>query len=188
MAAPPPAPVLARECGGCNVCCVALTIDDPALHKVQGVRCPNARPDNGCGIYDTRPGTCRRFLCGWMRHRWVRPGLRPDLSGVLVRGQVRDVDGVRRASIVVSLLREAGLEAEGLAETVAAPVASGMPVFLEVVSRPGYTYGTARVDGVLGDAVRARDKGALLGQLRAYWAQGRAQAVLSTPVPAVRPF
>lgn len=177
----------ARECGGCNVCCVVLTIDDPALKKVQGVRCPNARPDNGCGIYDTRPQTCRTFLCGWMQHRWVRPALRPDLSGVLIRGQMRDVDGTRRPSVVVSLLREAGLEAEGLAETVAAPVAAGIPVFLEIVGRPGLTYGVARVDQVLADAVGAHDKLAVMAQLRAYWAQGRAQAALSTAVPAPRP-
>lgn len=31
-----------RECGECNVCCVALTIDDPALQKVQGYRCKNS--------------------------------------------------------------------------------------------------------------------------------------------------
>ena len=33
-----------RECGSCTVCCVALTIDDPALQKVQGYRCPNLTP------------------------------------------------------------------------------------------------------------------------------------------------
>lgn len=168
------------------MCCVVLTIDDPALRKVQGVRCPNARPDNRCGIYDARPQTCRTFLCGWMQHRWVRPALRPDLSGVLIRAQVRDVDGVRRPSVVVSLLREVALETDGLAETIAAPVAAGMPVFLEVVGRPGYTYGIARMDRVLAKAVGARDKPAMMAQLRAYWAQGRAQAALSSPVPANR--
>ena len=168
------------------MCCVVLTIDDPALHKVQGVRCHNARPDNRCGIYDTRPQTCRIFLCGWLQHRWVRPTLRPDLSGVLIRNQVRDVDGTKRLSVVVSLLREVALETEGLAETVAAPVAAGIPVFLEVVGRAGHTYGVARVDRVLAGAVEARDKPAMMAQLRAYWAQGRAQAVLSTPVPTIR--
>ena len=54
--------VAGRECGTCNVCCVALTIEDPALTKVQGYRCPNTRPDNLCGIYETRPDTCRTFF------------------------------------------------------------------------------------------------------------------------------
>ena len=35
-----------RECGTCNVCCVALTINEPALQKAQGYRCRNAQPDN----------------------------------------------------------------------------------------------------------------------------------------------
>jgi len=30
-----------RECGDCNVCCAALTIDDPALQKPPGFRCRN---------------------------------------------------------------------------------------------------------------------------------------------------
>ena len=54
-----------RTCGTCNVCCVALTINDKALQKVQGYRCRNTLPDKGCAIYDTRPDTCRTFFCGW---------------------------------------------------------------------------------------------------------------------------
>ena len=40
-------------CGACDVCCVALTIDDPALRKAQGYRCHHVVIlGNGCGIYD----------------------------------------------------------------------------------------------------------------------------------------
>ena len=177
-----PPPLEGRECGACNVCCVALTIDDPALRKVQGVRCPNAQADNGCAIYDSRPRTCRSFLCGWRLLRWVRPGLRPHESGVLVRLGVRTVGGRRQDTVIVTLLREAGLEAEGVAETVAAPVRAGLAVFLEIAGPPGRTYGTARVDEALADVVRRGAKAEMLAMLRGFWAQGRAQAGLSRAV------
>ncbi len=67
-----------RECGECNVCCVALTIDDPALQKVQGYRCKNSVAGQGCVIYETRPQTCRAFNCGWQMLKWVKPTMRPD--------------------------------------------------------------------------------------------------------------
>ncbi len=54
--------VAGRTCGACYVCCVALTIDDPALQKVQGYRCRNALPSDGCAFYEARPDTCRTFL------------------------------------------------------------------------------------------------------------------------------
>ena len=92
--------VAGRECGTCNVCCVALTIDDPALRKAQGYRCRNATRDNGCTIYEDRPGTCRAFFCGWRRLKWVREPLRPDRSGVLVRlhFEVSQATGARPSS------------------------------------------------------------------------------------------
>ena len=61
-----------RDCGTCNVCCVALTINDPALKKVQGYRCPNTLPDKSCAIYESRPRTCRTFYCGWRRLKWIK--------------------------------------------------------------------------------------------------------------------
>lgn len=177
-----PPPVEGRECGNCNVCCVVLTIDDPELKKVQGVRCPNALPDNRCGIYETRPRTCRTFLCGWRMLRWVRPGLRPDLAGVLVRPVQRTIDGAVRMTVSVTLLSEAGVEADGIAETMAAAVAAGLPVFLEVLGRPGYSHATARVDELLADCVRQRDKPGMLSMLRYFWTQGQMGSDKTIPV------
>src|SRR5580693_3027169 len=79
--------VAGRECGPCNACCTALTIDDPDLQKVQGYRCKHSQRDGGCGIYAARPQTCQEFFCGWRRLKWVRETLRPDRSGVLVQLQ-----------------------------------------------------------------------------------------------------
>ena len=157
-----------RSCGACNVCCVALTIDDPALQKPQGYRCRNARKDNSCAIYDTRPDTCRTFHCGWRHLRWVRETLRPDLSGVLVRlhNEVSSADGSERLGVIVTLLTAAALKAEGLAKTVAAAVSAGAPVYLNVPGPPGYTSGQARLNDALRHAVQTKDKAGLLSVLR----------------------
>ena len=165
-----------RACGSCNVCCVALTIDDPALQKVQGYRCRHAQKDNGCAIYETRPQTCRSFFCGWRQLKWVREGLRPDRSGVLVRihGAVSAADGGARLGVVITLLNNAALKAEGLAETVAAAVNAGVPVYLHIPGPPGYTSSQARINEALADAVALKDKAGVLAVLRRARAMGRA--------------
>ncbi len=110
--------VAGRTCGSCNVCCVELTIDDPELQKVQGYCCPHTQRDNSCGIYATRPHTCRAFYCGWRRLKWIREPLKPDRSGVLVRlhGEISKTDGTKRLGVEFTLLNAAALKAEGLAE------------------------------------------------------------------------
>jgi hypothetical protein len=174
--------VAGRACGECNVCCVALTIDEPALRKPQGYRCRNARPDNGCAIYETRPDTCRTFFCGWRQLKWVRETLRPDLSGVLVRlhGEI-GAGGEKRLGVAITLLTKAALKAEGLAETVAAAVGAGIPTYLHVPGPPGYTAAQGRINEAVADAVLARDKAALLEILR----KARAKAAGSKFVPVV---
>ena len=168
--------VAGRTCGSCNVCCVALTIDDPALQKAQGYRCRHAQRDNSCAIYETRPQTCRTFFCGWRRLKWIRETLRPDSSGVLVRlhNEVSAADGTQRAGVIFTLLNGAALKAEGLAESVAAAVSAGVPVYLHVPGPPGYTAGRARLNEALGDAVHFKDKAAVLQILRRARAMGRA--------------
>jgi len=167
--------VAGRTCGSCNVCCIELTIDDPELQKVQGYRCPHSQRDNSCGIYATRPHSCRIFYCGWRRLKWIRESLKPDQSGVLVRlhGYISKKDGTKHLGVEFTLLNAAALKAEGLAESVAAAVAGGVPVYLSIPGRPGYTYAQARIDGVLRDAVHAKDKPAVLRILREARAKGQ---------------
>jgi hypothetical protein len=164
-----------RECGACNVCCVALTINDPEMKKVQGYRCRNARPDHSCAIYETRPNTCRTFFCGWRTLKWIREPLRPDQSGVLVRIRVSVSADSKTAKpgVIFTLLRSSALKAEGLAESVAAAVAADVPVFLSVPGPPGYTSSRAQINEVLLHAVATKDKAAVLRVLRAAYAKGR---------------
>jgi Fe-S-cluster containining protein len=164
-----------RTCGSCNVCCVALTIDDKALQKVQGYRCRHTLPDNGCAIYETRPDTCRTFFCGWRRLKWIRETLRPDISGVLVRLQyeVSSATNTQRLGVAFTLLNNASLKAEGLAESVAAAVAAGVPVYLHIPGPPGYTASQAKINDVLQHAVATKDKAGVLRVLRQARAKGR---------------
>ena len=164
-----------RACGSCNVCCIALTINEPGLQKPQGYRCRNAAPDNGCTVYETRPQTCRTFFCGWRMLPWVREPLRPDRSGVLVRihGEASAETGAKRMGIIVTLLTHAALKAEGLAETVAAAVAANAPVWLHVPGPPGFTSGQAKINDALQEAVLFKDKPGILRVLRDARAKGR---------------
>jgi hypothetical protein len=175
-----------RECGGCDVCCVHMTIDVPELHKPLGTRCHNLLADNRCRIYESRPDVCRRFFCGWRTFKWVKPGLRPDTSGVLVT--VTTADDGHITGAMFTLLRPDALDSEGLAESVAAIVASGAEVRVRIPGPPGPTLAIVRVEKVLRPAVRSRDKAGVLYWLRKAWDEGRTprpeEIELSAPASA----
>lgn len=167
--------VAGRECGPCNACCIYLTIDDPELQKPQGFRCRNNQKDGRCGIYDDRPHACQTFFCGWRRLKWMRDTLRPDMSGVLVRlhYEVSRIDESKQLGVVFTLLTNAALKAEGLAEAVAAAVAANVPVYLNVPGPPGQTSAQGRINEALAEAVAFKDKAAVLEVLRRARAQGK---------------
>jgi hypothetical protein len=56
--------VAGRECGSCTLCCRVLGINE--IEKPQGDWCPHCDVGKGCQIYDTRPGECRDFFCGYL--------------------------------------------------------------------------------------------------------------------------
>ena len=171
-------PVPGRECGECDACCIHLTIIDPALKKVQGVRCRHLAADARCGIYDSRPDTCRTFYCAWRTLAWVREPLRPDRSGVLLKLREQPAAFAMTANAVeltlaCQLLTRGGIEADGLAETIAAAIVAGIRVFVEIPGPAGYTSGSAEITHAVQDAVRVRDKPAVLALLRQCWDHGQ---------------
>jgi Fe-S-cluster containining protein len=176
--------VAGRECGACNACCIALTIDDAELQKPQGYRCHHAQRDNSCAIYSKRPETCRTFFCGWRQLKWIGEAMRPDKSDVLVRMQrsVSRETGEEQLGVIFMLLSKEALKSEGLAEAVAAAVAAEVPVWLNVPGKPGYTSALARINDILRHAVFTKDKAGVLAILRRARAQGekgeRARIVL----------
>ena len=78
---PPPA----GGCGPCTACCDAIAVED--LGKPPYARCPHLRLDEPaapCGIYEQRPGQCRRYRCAWhLGMLGPRTDRRPDQSGII---------------------------------------------------------------------------------------------------------
>jgi hypothetical protein len=70
-----------RECGACTACCSTLAIVE--LNKPARRACDHLCRA-GCGIYDTRPASCREFHCLWLRGAIEGDvSLRPDALGVM---------------------------------------------------------------------------------------------------------
>lgn len=68
-----------NSCDGCKVCCDLFSI--PEIEKPEKTACSNCT-DQGCGIYDDRPQTCKDFKCLYIQSGWME-GLRPDNCGVM---------------------------------------------------------------------------------------------------------
>jgi hypothetical protein len=73
---------IARECGGCHVCCQALAIEE--LHKECWTLCTHC--DQGCQIYKDRPKSCRLWYCYWAL-KYLPETYRPDKCGFLIEGR-----------------------------------------------------------------------------------------------------
>jgi hypothetical protein len=74
-------PLAEPQCGTCNACCVAYTIDE--MEKPAGERCEQlVGGEHGCRIYDERPRSCREYRCAFIAGQ-VK--VRPDVLGVVVR-------------------------------------------------------------------------------------------------------
>jgi hypothetical protein len=61
------------------MCCKLLAVHE--LDKEAGTWCPHVLA-KGCGIYESRPGSCRTFVCLWLAG-FFAPGDRPDRSKVV---------------------------------------------------------------------------------------------------------
>ena len=65
-----------RACGSCSLCCKAVGVEE--LDKPIGVWCRHCAKGKGCGIYETRPASCRVFMCQWMLSEGLGPEWKPD--------------------------------------------------------------------------------------------------------------
>lgn len=65
-----------RACGTCTLCCKVIGVGE--LDKQPGVWCPNCKSKKGCGIYETRPTSCRTFFCLWMYEKGLTPEWKPE--------------------------------------------------------------------------------------------------------------
>lgn len=127
-----------RRCDSCSVCCVALKIAEPQLRKKAGARCTHLC-GAGCGIYESRPGICRQFLCGWRLFEDLDDSWRPDRSGVmLMRKAPSELPQKWRAAPYGIQILVTGGEAAILRRPAVAYVArqvkQGIPVSLSAAS------------------------------------------------------
>jgi hypothetical protein len=65
-----------RACDTCTLCCKVIAIEDFA--KPPGVWCRHCVRGKGCGIYETRPSSCRTFFCEWMLAPSLGPEWKPE--------------------------------------------------------------------------------------------------------------
>ena len=71
-----------RSCGECNMCCLALDIEE--IKKPAGPLCDKWCAPGGCSIYPTRPQVCRDFECQWLMERDVPVTLKPSRTGTIL--------------------------------------------------------------------------------------------------------
>lgn len=73
-------------CDGCTACCKIMKVHE--LDKPANTWCQHCKIGEGCGIYNTRPESCRIYECVWLQsQRGGKPmplELRPDTSRVVV--------------------------------------------------------------------------------------------------------
>jgi uncharacterized protein len=71
-----------RDCGSCSMCCKNTVIAE--LDKPFGRWCRHCEIGKGCGIYQERPDTCRKFACFWLQIDSLPDELRPDRCGAIL--------------------------------------------------------------------------------------------------------
>jgi hypothetical protein len=83
MIQPVPKP---KTCGACTLCCKVMGIVE--LAKPMGVWCGHCSPGKGCGVYDSRPASCRVFACQWLLDPALPRRFRPDQTKVVLVSEV----------------------------------------------------------------------------------------------------
>lgn len=156
MQLPPPAP--GRDCGECTACCVDLAIAE--LNKADGVACQHlvAGACGACGIYETRPNTCRTWFCGWRLLGSLSDAMRPDRSGAMLAPEIGQTDGYRTGGLMIVPLGGdvRGVTAGELVDFIGRCVAAGVPIYLSY--GVGANCRRLLVNPLLEPAARAGDR------------------------------
>jgi hypothetical protein len=70
-----------RSCGTCNLCCTVQGVAEIA--KPINVKCSHLNTMGRCGIYATRPESCRTYKCLWLRG-YLPENMKPVKSRAVV--------------------------------------------------------------------------------------------------------
>ncbi len=156
-----------RECGGCAVCCTELHVNDAELKKLARVRCPNMGDDCRCGIYETRPKTCRIFECGWKSLAMLGDHWRPDRSGLMLIPKLTDnPPGYREgAGVQIMLLKREALDLPELPGLIAQWFAARVPMYLSVTAPKGFVANAVFLNDRVMHPVRRQNRAALIRAL-----------------------
>ncbi len=74
-----------RSCAGCTLCCKLPAI--PEIAKPAQTWCKDCVIGTGCGIYETRPGTCRKFECVYLTSPQLGEHWRPLTCHMVIAHQ-----------------------------------------------------------------------------------------------------
>jgi len=80
-----------HPCGECQACCMAVGVHE--LEKPMWTPCKH-QCETGCGIYDSRPDSCRGYYC--MYQAGMLNGgeeMRPDKLGIIFDFRATSTDG-----------------------------------------------------------------------------------------------
>ena len=130
---PPDIVLLRRDCGDCQVCCVALRIEDAELQKPAGVVCRFL--NHGCSIYQSRPSTCRHWLCGWRMQPELGEDWRPDRSGVLLIPEIAATPGFAARGYTMQFVSPALLSSPEILNKLCGFIAGHAPLYLALAGR-----------------------------------------------------
>lgn len=77
-----------RICGTCTLCCKVMEVSE--LSKPAQQWCPHADPRRGCMIYETRPQSCRDFMCQWLLHPSMPASWMPSYIHAVLHVNAKD--------------------------------------------------------------------------------------------------
>lgn len=75
-------------CRGCTACCTHMNIVE--IESPAGERCKHETL-HGCGIYESRPEGCRKFICAWAQGVIPQEWFPPQVGFFVYPGQEPDI-------------------------------------------------------------------------------------------------
>jgi hypothetical protein len=116
-------------CDGCTACCKIMQVRE--LSKPGNVWCAHCRIGAGCGIYDTRPESCRTFECVWLQTQHGRQPLAPELRPDASRVVIYTTDNGNTIVLHVAPDRPDAWKHGEMGKLVSRMLADGLPVILK---------------------------------------------------------
>jgi len=80
---------MTNHCGTCTACCKVFAIPE-RLNKPANKWCQHCRTGFGCGIYESRPGECRTFICGYLSIPALPEEWKPAASRLVIDTQTAE--------------------------------------------------------------------------------------------------